>query len=109
MRTLVPGQEGPDSLLTESGVALSLQGVEEGTGEPFDELLGKGWKKVRAGRQLQSSLLKDALSRKNRRERTDGGGQGSERQGLPGPARPRLGMTVGRWIPISLQLVSWSG
>ena len=68
MRTLVPGQEGPYSLLTESGVALSLQGVEEGTGEPFDELLWKGWKKVRAGRQLQSSLLKDALSRKNRRE-----------------------------------------
>lgn len=49
MRTLVPGQEDPDSFLTESGVALSLQGVEEGTGEPFDELLGKGWKKVRAG------------------------------------------------------------
>lgn len=41
VRTLVPGQEGLDSLLTESGVTLSLQGVEEGTGELFDELLGK--------------------------------------------------------------------
>lgn len=78
------------------------------------EEYGRKWGRE-AAKELHS--LEEALSRKNRKERTDGGSQGSERRGTVGTCWqlrssqpwPSLGTTIGRWILIILQLASWSG